>query len=225
MENELENLIKSEFDHRTLNPSSYAFDKLINKLMVHQKSKQSINLKNLVIAASILGLIFTVGYEFNFKAKTTVKQNVISNIQKKETVPITKETKLLITKTFKKESSLKNKLRSKELVFAKANSLEKMNDDATLTSEKPIEVLALIDKPKTKEFLVNSNVTDAEINELLSSVQTKKLATTRDSLSVNAFQLLYEIEVEINKPLPEKVILTLRSGSRAIKELIKPTNN
>lgn len=225
MENELENLIKSEFDHRTLNPSSYAFDKLIAKLIVYQKSKQRINLKNLLIAASILGLIFTVGYEFNFKDKTAVKQNVISNVEKKETAPIPQETKLLIAKTIKKESFFKNKLRSKEVVFAKAISLEKINEDATLTFEKPIEVLALIDKPKTKQFAVNSNVTDAEINELLSSVQTKKLAKARDSLSVNAFQLLYEIEVEINKPLPEKVILTLRSGSRAIKELIKPTNN
>ena len=64
-------------------------------------------------------------------------------------------------------------------------------------------------------------ITDEELDALLASANQTLLKKGRDSIVINAHSMLYEIEVEINKPLPEKVLLTLKTGATTIKELVK----
>jgi len=71
----------------------------------------------------------------------------------------------------------------------------------------------------------NYKFSEVELDTLLASASSKLGTDNIDSLSVDALQMLNEIEIEINKPLPEKVILSFKSGSKIFIDLVNPKNN
>lgn len=228
MEKDVEKLIQLEFENRTINPSDFAFEKLSAKLEAHQHKNRLNWLKYIMLVASVVIAIFFISDAFQFYHKKTIDQQIISNTKSNTPNPIIIENENVVADAPPIKQS---QMESNQMVLQhKPIALTQKIDENKMT----IYVLPII-QPETKLTFVNpqnsktvrfkNQVTDAEINLLLNGAQSKMLANSNDSLSVNALQLLYEIEVELNKPLPEKVILTLQTGSRAIKDLVKTSNN
>lgn len=228
MEKDVEKLIQSEFKDRTINPSAFAFEKLTAKIEKHQHINRNKWLKYVMLAASVVIAVFFITDAFQLFHKKPIEQQIISDIKSDASKPIIIEKENLVADAppIKHLQNVAIKTISKHESIALTQKIdENKMAISVLPIIQPETKLAVINHQNSKPVLFKSNVTDAEINQLLNGAQSKMLAIRTDSLSVNALQLLYEIEMEINKPLPEKVILTLQTGSRAIKDLVKTSNN
>ncbi len=228
MEKDVEKLIQSEFTNRTINPSAFAFEKLTIKIDAHQRMNRLNRSKYILLVASVVIALFFLTDGFQLFHKKPIEKQIISDIKSDSSKPIIIENKNAIAdalpiKHLQTEFKQKvSKLEPNALIQKYAKNKLTISVLPNIQSETKLTVL---NPQNSKLVMFKNQVTDAEINLLLNGAQSKMSANSTDSLSVNAFQLLYEIEVELNKPLPEKVILTLQTGSRALKGLVKTSNN
>ncbi len=246
MENNIEDLIRDDFHKREIQPNVNSFERLNAKLEAQATNKRRIKVRVFAYAASFIGLIFILQSVFKTNDKTTNEQ-IITNVNIKDSTqaPIVKEnTSIAVEELEFKESidELSTIKKSRKTIAIKenliANSHKKLPSKALEyeTAEKKLTTIEPIDKKSvafndtTKKLTIPiaigmkiKEITDEELDVLLAFANQSLIKKGRDSIAINAKSMLYEIEVEINKSLPEKVLLTIKTGATTIKELVKPT--
>jgi thiol:disulfide interchange protein len=244
MENNIEDLIRDDFREREIQPNTNSFERLSAKLDAQKVKKRKIIIRVLAYAASFIGLIFILQSVFKTNDNTTDKQT-ITNVKTKDSTEtsITEEnTSIAVEQIQIKESkgeisSIKKSQKrtvTKETLIANSEEelfskpLEQMANESKVVEVQSIgkDGIILNDTTRKNQVAIRTikEVTDEELDALLASANQSLSKNRRDSITINARSMLYEIEVEINKPLPEKVLLTLKTGATTIKELVRPDN-
>jgi len=215
MQKDIEKLIVSAFTQRTLNPNPQSFSRLKDMMTLQKLKKRSKFYKVLAIAAAFIIFVFVLAIEM--QKPSPIKTNIVNTngVTNKTIIPkkITPKTDLVVVKNRPIVKNLLIKDTSLEHVIINNNIKLKIVESNFLRSPSKLFVKS------------NFKFSDAEIDSLLAAASSKLGANGIDSLSVDALQMLYEIEIEINKPLPEKVILSFKSGRKTIKEIVNPKNN
>ena len=240
MENNIEDLIRDDFHKREIQPNANSFERLNAKLETQATNKRRRIVRVLAYAVSFIGLVFILQSVFKTNDKITNEQ-IITNVDIIDSVkvPIVKEN----TSIAEEESEIKELIdevstikKSRKTIAIKesrmTNSQEKLPLKALKyeTAKKELVVVESIDKESiilndtSRERLKTKEITDEELDALLVAASQSLSKNSRDSIAINARSMLYEIEVEINKPLPEKVLLTLKTGATTIKELVRSNN-
>lgn len=239
MENNIEKLIRDDFHKREIQPSANAFDRLEAKLDIQAKNKRKKLIRILSIAASFVGIVIIL----QFALKTTNTEIITGakdkdsarfeapNSQNFSTVAselldtVSDEVNIADSKKPINTISVKRKI----IPVIKNKSQPKMSDPKTVKKEllitKSIDISEQALKDAHSKLFVKKEVTDEELDVLLASARQSIQKQIKDSITVNSQRMLYEIEVKINKPLPEKVLLTLKTGATNIKEIVKPNTN
>jgi len=221
MKKDIEQLIIAEFEQRRLTVSQNAFDRLMDKKLLSASKRRLTLYKYLAAAATVLLFVFSL---------SLIKKPVTSV---KDTVTEVNKTPVLIKEKRAADSGSKeplnesgswadtaNRHKVKHLPVFKISPLSKSN--LTISTSNKVDVFR---NPHLKFIAKPLHISDTELDALLTSATAQLKNKSNDSLKVNALQMLYDIEIEINKPLPEKIILTLKSGSKTIKDIINPKDN
>jgi len=214
MEKDIEQLIVSDFKQRQLKVSPYAFDRLMDKKILISSKRNLSFYKIIAVAAAVLLFVFSITFRWSSPQKPV--KNTVTDVNK---VP-------LLPKKYEDKSTM-------PLVVSKVNhnkiqrlpNLKMRQIYRTLGNMSAINQVDLFKKPHFKYSEKLLRVSDSELDALLASSKAQLTALKGDSLKVNALQMLFELEIEINKPLPEKIILTLKSGSKTVKDILNPKNN
>jgi len=217
MQKNIEKIISEHFNQRTLKPSSQSFDRLKDLMTLQKLKRRSKFYKVLGLAATFLLFVFVLGIKLQkpYSSKNKVNKTSTSNKiidAKKITEPLPK---IIIPKT--------NLTIVKRLPMVK--NLIKPNMGFNINNKPDIVKSNFLRAPSKLYIKSNIRLSDAELDSLLATASRKINIDGVDSLSIDALQMLYEIEIEINKPLPEKVILSLKSGGKKVKEIINRNNN
>jgi len=222
MEKDIEQLIKIEFKNRELNVTPHLFNNLLDKMEVKKSLKRYLNYKYLSIAASVIFVVFIAGVQW-FKPHKSIKESVT---EIKTHIP-------LVIENYKSKNTINQKINGAPQFIVESKKPKKINKNLVLNPildkmklDNSIQDLKIsLKKPHFKYSEKSLIVTDLELESLLTTASSHLKKLSGDSLKVNAHQLLIELEIEINKPLPEKVILTLKSGSKTIKNIFNPKDN
>ncbi len=234
MENNIEELIRKDFHKREITPSENALEHLNAKLDAQQvKPKRKKLIKFLGYVASIVGLIFILQLVLQEGEVPKTQEEVNTAIGSKDTTTIPVIEDVVVVKQF--EEAYKNNVEKESIKTTKvrkkieASFQEDSMQDAV--KGKVAEVKTSIVQSNHKntalygDTITVKEATDAELDALLAEASLTLVREKGDSIVVNSKSMLYEIEVEINKPLPEKVYLTLKTGATTLKELVKTNNN
>ena len=232
MENNIEDIIRKNFRKREIAPSDSSFETLSTNLDTHSKKKRKKLIRFFAYAASIIGLIFSI--QFAFQKNKEDKNQIITNVNIDDSTtvaPLNGAKKLLKIEREEKlvKSNYKKKLLNttptqKETLLVKLEENFSKNDSVAIAIEKP-QVEQFVDKNQFKDIFFIQDISDAELDALLATARQSLPKNKGDSIVINAKTMLYELEVEINKPLPEKVYLTLKTGASTIKKIVKPSDN
>lgn len=240
MENNIEKLIRDDFHKRKINPSTNALDRLNAKLDTQTNVKRKKLIRIFAFAASIVGLIFLFQSVFR-TTDTNISNEVITNIKLYDSINKQEPNKEYYTPVaLDSLDRISNKLTNTTIIKRKNdNSVQikfvsvsgeklksKIKESTLVEKELPIivltekeEIIALNDTVKPR-FKPNT-ISDEELDALLASAMQSLPKKGSDSIEINAQSMLYEIEVEINQPLPEKIFLTLKKGANTVNTLIK----
>ena len=240
MENNIEKLIRDDFHKRKINPSVNALERLNAKLDTKTSVKRNRVVRIFAFAASIAGLIFLLQSVFR-TTESNISNEVITNIKHNDSInkqkpnkeyytPVALESldtmsiKLTNTTIIKRKND--NSVQTNFVSVSEEKLKSKINQSTLVEKELPIivltekvEVVALNDtvKPRFKQ----NTISDEELDALLASAMQSLPKKGSDSIEISAQSMLYEIEVEINQPLPEKIFLTLKTGANTFKTLVK----
>jgi len=220
MQKDIEKIIITTFKQRRLEVNPQSFNRLKDMIALKKIKKRSNIYKILGVAATLVIFVFMIGIKTQ---NTDAIKNKITNINEKS---IRKDNQV---KSFSKIANNKTDLDIvkdrpivKNLLFQnKKFNPFKINKTNLFTSTNA-NLLLLPSKLIIKK---NYKFSEVELDTLLASASSKLGTDNIDSLSVDALQMLNEIEIEINKPLPEKVILSFKSGSKIFIDLVNPKNN
>ena len=237
MENNVEDLIRNDFHKREIQPNANSFERLNAKLEAKTTNKRRSIVRVLAYAASFIGLVFILQSVFKTNDNTTDKQ-IITNAKTKDSTetPIIEENtsiaveqlqikesidELATTKEHRKTIAIKEKVVTNPQEKVQLKILEHKIIEKELAVVESIDKENIIFNDTSRKMLKIKEITDEELDALLASANQSLSKKSRDSITINARSMLYEIEVEINKPLPEKVLLTIKTGATTIKELVK----
>jgi len=215
MEKDIEQLIITDFRQRQLEVDPRAFDRLIDKKVLLRSKRNLSFYKIIAVAAAVLLFIFSI--TFRWSSPQNPADNTVTDANKAPLLlPKKSENKttmpLVVDKVNEKNIQFLPHLEMRQLYWPISN--------LSVTSQ-----VDLLRKPHFKYSERLLRVSDSELDALLASSKEQLIALKEDSLKVNALQILFELEIEINKPLPEKIILTLKSGSKTVKDILNPKNN
>lgn len=240
MENNIEKLIRDDFHKRKINPSANALDRLNAKLDTQTNVKRKKFVRIFAFVASIVGLIFLLQSVFR-TTESNISNEVITNIKLNDSInkqkpnkeyytPIALESldtmSIKLTKTTILKRNNDNSVQTNFVSVSEEKLKSKITESTLVEKELPTillikkeEVVALNDtvKPRFK----SKTISDEELDALLASAMQSLTKKGSDSIEISAQSMLYEIEVEINQPLPEKIFLTLKTGANTVNTLIK----
>ena len=235
MENNIEDLIRDDFRKREIQPNTNAFERLHAKLDTRTASKRKKGFRMLGYAAGLIGFIFILQYVV--KTNRTNTEEIITNVKIQETIeiPTDNESTSIAIEQLEDANPTKlptiepsnNKVIIKEEIVSNLKKETPSKILETTISKKesvPIQLIAkenIAFNDTSKKHLKPTEITDKELDALLIAANQSLSKEGGDSITINARSMLYELEVEINKPLPEKVLLTLKTGVVTIKELVK----
>ena len=227
MENKIEDLIRDDFRKREIQPNANAFERLQLKLDVQKSKRRKKRMKILAIAASLIGLVFVTRISFIKPTVPNQKDQIITNVKPKDAVisPVKKDTGSIAVEEYKESIHISPEIIHQQKSITVKESEVAILDEPILPKkeEKNFQLATAI----AKETIVSNDtfktpitikeVTDDELDALLATASQSLSKNKKDSIYINSKTMLYEIEVEINKPMPEKVLLTLKT----VKELVK----
>ncbi len=236
MDKNIEDLIKEEFKDRELEVATESFEKLDAKLKEHARKTRTKNFRVMFYAASIIGILFfsqsLLKTDGSNSIETEISNEVFEQENRDQISSAPNENTILEKKI--EESDVKSpsrfykkmeKVEPQQLAPSKGSMQIAATSSAPLKDSIesiPLEGTPLMAFKDTFNYAsVPIEVTDEEISALLSAANASIGRKGRDSLIVDAQRMLYELEVEINKPLPEKVMLTVKSGVLTLKEIVK----
>jgi len=238
MENNIEEMIRDDFRKREIQPNANSFERLNVKLEVKRSNKRKKIISVLAYAASIIGLVFILKSVFKDNNNIKINEPVITNLKIKDSsnlkiVNSKKESPVILDQVEVSNSKLKNIKESvkKEVIIENyvtntpkilpSKDLKPTIIDKELITFDSLNNANLVINDTTGKRIKLKEITDEELDALLASANQTLVKKGRDSIVINGRSMLYEIEVEINKPLPEKVLLTIKTGATTIKELVK----
>ncbi len=244
MENNIEDLIRDDFRKREIQPNANAFERLQTKLEMQTANKRKRIIRILAYAASFIGLVFIL--QSVFKNNDTNNEQIITTIKTKDSakVPIDEENnsiaveqpqfkeqidEVATAKEHRKTITVKEKIVANSQEKLPSKTLKYKAIEKRLATVESVDEKSVAFNDTTKKLpltigIKTKEITDEELDALLATANQSLTKIDKDSIAINARSMLYEIEVEINKPLPEKVLLTIKTGATTIKELVKPTN-
>jgi hypothetical protein len=233
MKNKIEDLIREDFLKREIQPNANAFERLSEKLEKQAVSKRKKWVRVLAYAASLVGIIFLLKAAFKTGDGTSTDKRTITNVQPKGSAVAPVDEKATVIAVEEPENTFEDTVEitktSKVILIteSKATSFsKKVTPPAEVKEQKAIvpQTTTIAIVADTFKLPIDiTEVTDAELDALLAAANQTLPKNGGDSISINAKSMLYEIEVEINKPLPEKVMLTLKTSITTVKELVKST--
>ena len=240
MENNIEKLIRDDFHKRKINPSANALERLNAKLDSQSSAKRKKSVRIFAFAASIVGLIFLLQSVFR-TTESNISDEVITNINLNDSINKQKPNKDYYTPVaLESLDTISNKLTNSTIIKRKNdNSVQtkfvsvseeklksKIKESTLVEKELPNivlskkEVVVALNDTLKPRFKPNT-ISDEELDALLASAMKSLPKKGSNSIEISAQSMLYEIEVEINQPLPEKIFLTLKTGANTVNTLIK----
>jgi hypothetical protein len=219
MEKDIKKLIVTDFKQRHLTVSQNAFDRLMDKKILSASKRRLRFYKIIAVAAGVLLFVLALSFQWQ-KSKIPNTTTEIKNQPKsiKGHAPSQNIDKILKKERFLVAESRHHLIR--QLPVFKI--VQVAHSNSVLNQSPKVDVFR---NPHLKFVDKALRISDSELDALLTSATAQLKDISSDSLKVNALQMLYEIEIEINKPLPEKIIITLKSGSKTLKDIINPKDN
>jgi hypothetical protein len=225
--NKLDSIIKEKLEARKIQPSAQAWDRLDAMLTATEKPKRSFTW--MYIAASFIGFLIVGTIFFNgFGAKkistttpVVLEQKLDRNTTEEQKVNIKDTTTSIITKSL---------IRRKEVVAENNN----LNRKPTQLLNKNKEV-SVINQNKSENNqnnvpvpLVAEKASNNTINTLLGSIESKMVKENqigqKQSVSVNANNLLSQVDNELEPSFREKVIVKINKNYQTVKVALANRN-
>ncbi|MFS4482271.1 hypothetical protein ACKGJY_04595 [Hyunsoonleella sp. 2307UL5-6] len=246
---------KKKLDNRSIAPSNMVWDKLSKRLDAEQKTTNTKGFWWIGIAASVIGVLFTVVQFYNTPAETNIPviADTPENIEQLENTTATSqqnynvvEDKTLVapenldkandthlTKTNPQNSSLN--LEETPTKVASQHSVPQKRIEQDVYQPKKIDAL-VFEKEKAQEVAdaiftlseTTSGVTDAAIDSLLKAAQHDILLSRmqhENKAIVDAALLLQEVEFELDESFRNKVFKALKASYGSVKTAIAQRND
>ena len=241
MENNIEDLIREDFEKREIKPNKDAFDIIDKKVQSYRLKRRSKKVRIVAYAASIIGVVLMLQFMLKPQEKHDHKDvitNTIVNDSAKSQTPNAKSNFFIaieeVDTTIPSKLVHKNEMKFLKEKFEKHTMTVVFNDTSQKMDSsfmKNIKAPKLYDSTHAtainttgdtlKKIYKFKEITDAELDALLASAHQSLDKTAGDSLSIDAQKMLYELEVEINKPLPQRILFTVKTGVVTVKEIVK----
>jgi len=236
--NKLENQFREKLNNRKINPSEAAWDRLDAMLSItDQSDSEQANQKPkrrftwLYVAASIAGFLLVGTIFFNQKeSAVSVDKNevVIHNevIPKTETIPVTKEnaennepkmaiknTRIALENNKAKSENQKTKVAIKKDRVAENNVNQSQKNAHSIISQ------------ETEQQSITPERNDVNVDKMLAAVEkTPKKISDEKSVSVNAANLLSQVDGELKLSFREKVISKVNKNYQSVKVALANRN-
>lgn len=219
--NNFEKQLKKSIQNRTITPSESSWDRLDAMLAVSENNKTTKKNYWLPIAASLL-LFSSIGYffynqntnekPFQQQSKTSIVQKNEQNLTRKNGIEnkINTSTTKLATTTFRTNEAINNSSTSSQNKTEIKNNLPQLvNNNLEQTNE--------ISSISTTEQKSYSYITP---ERLLAEVEGRKTTPTttktfKPAVKVNANELLFSVENELNQTFKEKALQKFKEAKSA----------
>ena len=247
--NNLENQIREKLNSREINPTEMAWDRLDAMLTVVEEKKSKKGFSWLFIAACFLGML-TVGtliYKLNLndikienevvneQKKSNSNDNLNSNDSSNEliineNVEITVDKKQQIVLQSSQNNKIQNQnlqsknqnLNNKTIINQKTtekNEIEKLNQSNEVVVQIENKIL------QNKEIVTSNSNVDVSSEALLASVDKARKSVKQSKVTVNANNLLSQINGEINTDYRETRFQKLKRNFETVKVAVANRNN
>ena len=247
--NNLENQIREKLNSREINPTEMAWDRLDAMLTVVEEKKSKKGFSWLFIAACFLGML-TVGtliYKLNLndikienevvneQKKSNSNDNLNSNDSSNEliineNVEITVDKKQQIVLQSSQNNKIQNQnlqsknqnLNNKTIINQKTtekNEIEKLNQSNEILVQIENKIL------QNKEIVTSNSKVDVSSEALLASVDKARKSVKQSKVTVNANNLLSQINGEINTDYRETRFQKLKRNFETVKVAVANRNN
>ena len=247
--NNLENQIREKLNSREINPTEMAWDRLDAMLTVVEEKKSKKGFSWLFIAACFLGML-TVGtliYKLNLndikienevvneQKKSNSNDNLNSNDSSNELI-INENVEITVDKKQQivLQSSQNNKIQNQNLQSKNQNLNNKTIINQKTTEKNEIEklnqsneVLVQIENKilQNKEIVTSNSNVDVSSEALLASVDKARKSVKQSKVTVNANNLLSQINGEINTDYRETRFQKLKRNFETVKVAVANRNN
>ena len=220
--NKLESQFREKLNHREINPSAAAWDRLDAMLSVAEKPKR--NYTFWYVAASIVGFLFVGTVFFN------PKENPIL-IEKNDVVIENGISKTLLDSTTK--SNVRNDIANMVVKKDRLALENKKNGVATEKNKTPEnsinqnqERVSSIINQKTEQKSITPILNEPSIDALLAAVERSSKASDSNEkrISVNASKLLLQVDGELDVSFREKVISSVNRNYQTVKVALASRN-
>ncbi|WP_367771962.1 hypothetical protein AB3G33_00960 [Flavobacterium sp. WC2421] len=225
--NKLDSIIKEKLEARKIQPSAQAWDRLDAMLTATEKPKRSFTW--MYIAASFIGFLIVGTIFFNGFGAKKISTTTPVVLEQKLDRNTTEEQKVNIKDTTTSIST-KSLIRRKEVVAENNN----LNRKPTQLLNKNKEV-SVINQNKSENNqnnvpvpLVAEKASNNTINTLLGSIESKMVKENqigqKQSVSVNANNLLSQVDNELEPSFREKVIVKINKNYQTVKVALANRN-
>ncbi len=242
--NNIENQIKQKLESRTIQPSAQAWDRLDAMLTVAEKPKRNFNW--MYIAASFIGFVFiaTVYLSQTEPLIDVPKNNVVIGVPKAKTQM--QDEAVLLEKTNKEvlvaEENSKIKQSNSVLVYqsktVESKKIKNQNTQVSIINQKAIannqnqetQKEVFINK---QQILINTEPIKpnyVNVDELLAAAEAPspsknvKVVNNKSVVSVNANNLLDQVDGELELTFRQSVIKTVSKKYQTVKVALSNRN-
>ncbi|WP_367755090.1 hypothetical protein [Flavobacterium sp. WC2430] len=225
--NKLDSIMKEKLEARKIQPSAQAWDRLDAMLTATEKPKRSFTW--MYIAASFIGFLIVGTIFFNGFGAKKISTTTPVVLEQKLDRNTTEEQKVNIKDTTTSIST-KSLIRRKEVVAENNN----LNRKPTQLVNKNKEI-SVINQNKSENNqnnvpvpLVAEKASNNTINTLLGSIESKMVKENqigqKQSVSVNANNLLSQVDNELEPSFREKVIVKINKNYQTVKVALANRN-
>ena len=225
--NKLDSIIKEKLEARKIQPSAQAWDRLDAMLTATEKPKRSFTW--MYIAASFIGFLIVGTIFFNGFGAKKISTTTPVVLEQKLDRNTTEEQKVNIKDTTTSIST-KSLIRRKEVV-AENNNLNR-KPTQLLNKNKEVSVINQYKSENNQNNvpvpLVAEKASNNTINTLLGSIESKMVKENqigqKQSVSINANNLLSQVDNELEPSFREKVIVKINKNYQTVKVALANRN-
>lgn len=222
-QNKLETQFKEKLNSREIKPTELAWDRLDTMLSIAEVTKPKRKFSWLYIAASFIGLLLLSTVFLNQKENTIdIEKNTVAIEKMYPKVNLKSEIKSKTNETILSKTIVNQKL--KPFVQNQNNSNKKAENPTIITQENVVEEI----KPNYSNILIteHKNLRSDNIDSLLASVEkNKKSELKNSSITINSYNLLNQVDGELELSFREKALNTINKKFKEAKEALANRNN
>ena len=231
--NNFEKDFREKLNHRKIEPSDKAWDRIDAMLSVAENKKPKKKKKWLYIAASLVGFLLVGTFFFNQKKNSVetpknaigIEENMKKNSVVKPTISLTDSIKREVV--ISEKASIQNSIQKENKLNPKPNKTIK-NESNQIT-----ESSVIIKNNKEKQSINNqTSVVETSKNEtidqLLNSAEKTVVAENssnkKSKVKINANDLLNQVDGELELSFREKVITKVNKNYQTVKVAVANRN-